>query len=371
MNKIFYIIIFLAIPNIFNSQNLSKKCMMESGVYNVPEQYDIYLSGELHSVIGNTRISIDLFKQLYKYDSVRIFLIESGYCNGLIQNDYLENNNPLWLYSLIIREDIDFAKSLKNFYDSLPANNKFKLIGIDYEKGIREYFLPAVKILLPKNAEETGLTSSRLIVSEIKKRENYKGLTSIDPAPFIQALKLDIKNNETDMIKYWRNNYGKINKIIYQYEIYNAVSPHKQKGKNAQKYSPRDEYIYSNIIKLHYEYPNKKIFGQFGRLHIPLNKQDKWTIGRSTIENWESFSAKLNTGADSPFKGKVCSVFIYYPKNLFEKRKYVPIEKTELVRLEKIAKNNKATLFDLKCIDSTFYKDIVKTKFQYLMIDKY
>lgn len=333
--------------------------------------YWIFLSGETHHTRGNNKISLELFRQLYKVDSVRIFMFETGYCAGIVWNDYLENNNPLWIKYSGITEEIDFAKELKMFYDSLSEKNKFKIVGIDYEKGMKRYFLPAIKILSSKIQIDTGLESTRMILTGIKKMEENEWWDIVDPSPYIQVLKSDIKNYEAKMIQYWGNNYEKIKKIIYQFEMCNKVMPSKQIGGNAEKYSVREEYIYNNIVELYYEYPNNKMYGQFGRVHIAINKQEKWSEGRNSFENWESFASKLNTRENSPFKGKVCSMFIYYPKGFLEKKRYVPIEKKELLKLENITKKGEATLFDLKCIDSTFYNDVVKTKFQYLIINKY
>lgn len=356
------------------SQNCPVNCISNSklaGIQKSDVNYSIFLSGETHHTHGNNKISLDLFRQFYKSDSVRIFIFEIGYCAGIVWNDYLENNNPLWIKYSGVSEDIDFAKELKIFYDSLSEKNKFKIVGIDYEKGMKRYFFPAIEILSPKIPIDTTLESTRMILAGIKEMKRNEWWGIVDPSPYIQILKSDIKNYEAKMIEYWGANYEKIKKIIYQFEMYNKVIPSKQKGKNAEKYSLREEYIYNNIVELYHEYPNNKMYGQFGRVHIAINKQEKWSEGRSSFENWESFASKLNTREDSPFKGKVCSMFIYCPKDFLEKKRYVPIEKKELIKLENIANKREATLFDLKCIDSTLYNDVVKTKFQYLIINKY
>ena len=330
----------------------------------------MYFSGELHYRKGNAKISFDLFKQLFLSDSIRVLILEMGFCKSLLWNDYLENNNPLWRKYSYRPEEINFAKALKGFYDSLPSNDKFKIVGVDFEIGYEMFLLPAINTFIQKNSIDTTLESTQLILSNIRKKTDPEWWGSTDPSPIIKALKQDIEKNETQMISYWGENYKKIKKIISDYDLQDkvAIAPF---NKKKQDFNPREKYIYKNLLEVYMEFPTKKIFVQFGRDHVLLTKQNEWIGSVDNWNNWEPIAAKLNTKDDSPFKNKVCCIFRYYPKVHFEKWKYIPIEKKELKKLEKLAENGKATLFDLKCINPIYYNDIVKTKFQYLIINKY
>lgn len=367
---------FLFIVNIAISQNYNS-CIIDSlqsiGKKTITD-YNIYLSGEIHYKKGNDKIKADLFKQLYKYDKVRIWVFELSYCEGIVLNDYFENNNDLWIKKdVFYPEERESLIRLKKFYDSLPKNDKFRITGVDYEKGVKLYFLPAIQILSPKKPgtdtilEDARLESTKLLIPIIEQMKKIDFSSPVNPEPFIKLLKNDILKNESLMINYWGNNYIEIKKIIYQYEMKDKVNPGFWSRK-IKYYKTREEYIYNNILELHNQFPDKKIYGQFGRAHTIITKQEKW----DHWENWESFAAKCNTQEDSPFKNKVESIYIYYSKTKSEKKYHdTPIDKEKLIQLEKEAKNNGVTLFDLKCVDSVYYKDIVNTKFQYLIINKY
>lgn len=363
IHNVFRIFIFSFVSEFSFAQNLNTctETLFFNSIPRADTSFNIFLSGEVHHQYGNEKISLELFKQLYNKNNVRLFLFELGYCHGIVWNDYLENNNPLWLKYFNSPKEVDFAKSLKQFYDSLPINDKFQIIGIDYEKGIDIFLLSALKTLLPKQID-TMLNSTQLILAGIKKMEFCDWYCYPKISPFILALQNDIKNEEPKMRSFWGNNYTKILKIIYQYDMRLRVSKSNKKGKELIQ---REEYIYDNIKQLRKEFPNKNMYGQFGRAHIPITYQIKY----EKKNYWESFAGKLNTRDDSPFKNKVCSFYIYYSDKSFERKFYISQKNEILEKIKTVEKNDTPILVDLKCIDTISFNNFTKTTFQYLIIN--
>lgn len=361
-----FLILFLSEFSFGQNSNICKDQNFSTILENIDTSFTVFLSGEVHHKHNNEKISIELFKQLYIKHNVRLFLFELGYCDAILFNNYLAHDDSVWFMTIPYSPSLkSFSISLKHFYDSLPVNDKFQVVGVDYEKGIDIFLIPALKTLLLKGDIDTTLISTKIILAGIKENELSGWIYPQKVPTIIAALKSDIEMQEQKMIQFWGEHYATIKKIIYKRDKSIDVNPSNNKGKGNEKYLKREEYIYNNILELHKEFPNKNMYGQFGRVHVPISRQikyEKW-------KNWESFAGKLNTRDDSPLKNKVCSFYIYYSDRYFERKFYISQKKEILEKIKTVEKNDLPMLVDLKCIDSVGFNNFTKTTFQYLIVN--
>lgn len=315
--KIKILLIFLVVSTAIYSQKLSYKEYIkknlnifeenDTNIFNANNnEYRMFVMGEYHFRKENSDIFLKIFKNLYKNANVRVIFTESSMSHGLIFNHYLKTGDESCLYQIsnISQFSDDLYIKLKEFYDSLPENDKFDILGIDIDNhDVSTNFIFAVRLLfknkkIPKRLEILlDNFPYYSIIDNQETRENFNEIYK------------DFKNNtklyntilaeDFNTYKYLLNRVK--NSLVLKYYDYNY-------GKDSLQHTLRENYIYNNVINGIKRHPNCNYFGQFGLAHIGLThfllipEEDKV----------ESFTAKLNNREDSPLKGKICSTAILY-----------------------------------------------------------
>jgi len=263
--------------------------------------------GEYHFKEENSQLYFDTFKNLYKNNNVRLVFMESGYANGIILNHYLKTGDNESL-SLVL-DNYQFKKwiyvKLKEFYDSLPDDEKFEFVGVDLEIYEADRKFQYVTELLT-NDKEIPDSLNKIISDFID--DTHKKNSDIAQKSF-DKIYFDWKKNKEKYKELMGENYQTYVTLLqrmkrsYRFELYNY-----NYGKDSIKQTKRERFMYNNIVREVEQHPECNYFGQFGLAHIGLNR----FLIVSENNSFQSFSTKLNTNKKSPLRNKVCSIAILY-----------------------------------------------------------
>lgn len=317
-NVIFVVLILFLRVSLFSQENVSYSDYLKDNtkLYNEDygllaesdySNYRMFATGEYHFRKENSKIFLKVFRNLYQKANVRIVFLESGYGVGLIAQHYLETGdyNSLKIISTDGQFDEFHYRFLKDFYDECPADDKFKIIGIDLDNySYDQSFIYAAKLMfrdtvMPENLSFL-LDDFELIINEEPYevvQESFAGIYS------------DYRNNSENYKSILKDNYDDYAILIermksslkFDYFNYNY-------GKDSIQQSRRENFIYKNLLGEIEKHPNCNYFGQFGLAHIGLSR----FLILDEQSGVESFMAKLNNNQNSPLKGKVCSIAILY-----------------------------------------------------------
>ncbi len=119
--------------------------MFDAAFYN----NQLFLFGENHGSSLPLAADILLFKQLHQKAGVRYYIAEVDDTKAWMLNNYLKDGNEQWLKKIFAswvadtaqwasRENYNRYKALQSLYASLPAKEKFTIIGIDV---VQDYHL--------------------------------------------------------------------------------------------------------------------------------------------------------------------------------------------------------------------------------------
>lgn len=271
------------------------------------DQFRFFIMGEYHFKEENSQLYFDTFKNLYKNNNVRLVFMESGYANGIILNHYLKTGDNESL-SLVL-DNYQFKKwiyvKLKEFYDSLPDDEKFEFVGVDLEIYEADRKFQYVTELLT-NDKEIPDSLNKIISDFID--DAHKKNTDIAQKSF-DKIYFDWKKNKEKYKELMGENYQTYITLLqrmkrsYRFELYNY-----NYGKDSIKQTKRERFMYNNIVREVEQHPECNYFGQFGLAHIGLNR----FLIVSENNSFQSFSTKLNTNKKSPLRNKVCSIAILY-----------------------------------------------------------
>jgi len=270
-------------------------------------KYRLFVVGEVHWQKENSKIFLRIFRNLYKKANVRIIFLESGYSIGIIAQHYLETGNPESLK--IISEDGQFDefhyRFLKDFYDKCPADDKFKIIGIDIENfSLDNGFIYAVRLLFNDIAIPEKLNAFLKDFETTIEKEDY-----IVVVEKFDEIYLDYRHNKENYKILLNEKYFEYSELMermrksLKFEFYNY-----NYGKDSLEHTKRENYIFKNIAREIKKYPNCNYYGQFGIAHIGLSR----FLSTSEENKINSFVSQLNNSDYSPVKDSVFSSLVLY-----------------------------------------------------------
>lgn len=329
--------------------------------------YKLFVIGEYHDVNpkGTLSIKFKLFKYLYYNAGVRVFLTEEGYGESILINKYLETGDKLILskFSLTKHEDI-FYSNLYLFYQSLEKSDKFIVAGIDHEDNIN-LTADAIKLLLYNKTFPEKLKNVLLPI--VMRDYNIIHLRDDDRYDLLDNLVSSFERDNEIYKDFLGGKFTAFEMTLAAYEKYLKWRKVYFPSGDKAELDLREQFLYENLVKIVNQYPMSNYFGQFGNLHTPIAFQSEYGL----IENWLSFSARANANADSPLKNKVCSYLMMYDcinKNKYYK-KAMGLSDDLICSVKELSTKKRITLFKLDNINSP-YKDIVKNKFQYIIMNR-
>ncbi len=301
------------------------------------DKYDVFLSGEDHTMAKSIEFKKSIFSYLNKYGNVKNIIIEDGFCSGLLLNRYLQTGNKkdLDFYMEQLKgtlaynqENCEFYKWLYKYNLNLVDEDKITIYGLDIE----HQPLTAIKgistlIDMDKEVPE----SLERAIGYLKKNDNNA----------ISYLKLAYDKNREDCEEYFGDNFTVFENCIKNYYYEDDGS------------DMRDKIMMDNFSFIYSLNEGEKFFGQLGYKHIFQDYLDSDYMNRDEVR----FGILLNSNK-SPVKDKVYSLLCVY-KNANDNS---PSEKSFDYSL---VKNCKEDMFvDLSQPDSPFYEK------NYLLKDK-
>jgi len=313
--KIIFFLLFIVF--VLKSQDISYRHYISENLLEFDEsdtiaykdaynKYRLFALGEHHYRKENSEFFITVFKNLYYNANVRVIFLESSFAHGLIFEHYLKTGDDSSLYKItnIGQFSLELYKKLKDFYDELPGDGKFHILGIDVDNyDVATNFAYAVGLLfqedeMPKKLKVL-LDEFSIIAPPADKRNNkifeeiYSDFTE-KPEYYKSIL------NENYNV--YRNLLNRVKgSITLRYYDYNN-------GQDSIPQTIRENYIYNNVVNAIKNYPDYNYFAQFGLAHIGLTR----FLIIPEENPVESFMAKLNNWESSPIKGQVCTTAILY-----------------------------------------------------------
>jgi hypothetical protein len=141
------------------------------------EASKLILVGEIHGFEAPQKFDLDFFKYLHQNHGVRTYVAELDFAQAQLMNDYMQSGDEDELYTILKnwvvvqgRRNIDYYdkyNQLQSFYQELPADEKFRFIGIDQIQD-GELFADYVDQLIPDSLpSEIPLNSVTTISSKI------------------------------------------------------------------------------------------------------------------------------------------------------------------------------------------------------------
>jgi hypothetical protein len=324
------------------------------------ENYNLFFTGEDHRYpLSNSDIELKMFKYLHQKAGVRVFLLEFGGGMAYFINKYISEGDSLAKSVLKINlknSYFNLFDNLKDFYDTLPASEKFSVRGIDIEREPM-YAVKYLELLLPNTNECIAADSIRVHIDAIKAVSEYYSdaqrnwgrydddFDFDEPfavkegfSPYLTIEKV-IQNFNAHKEKYavlLQENFSSFSTAINWLEVYYYWST---MNGTAQMYLYRETYMEQNLEEMFTANPALKAYGQFGRCHTAINREKE----ECNYYYFNALATRLNNGNHPQLKDKVFSCPIFYPAS-FTFRKETKIDK-DLKRLAKETDKNKISVF--------------------------
>ncbi len=259
-----------------------------------------------------------------------------------------------------IKDQYLFAKNDK-FY---IINSYLKKL---YERGtiikcidleIPNYFaLGTLYELVPVLEPEPKIAETFSMLKEIQ-----KGYKLNDIKIFVEYVRKDIGKKEQYYKQYLKDNFQMFKRIIDGLEI--GLEFKHDSEYTTEILTPREIFMYGNILNLLKENPEKKVIGVFGKVHVIKDSVACYHV----CKNWNSLAARLNNNSESPVKGKVLSIVATY-RNEFANKKYCYLLTKDEYKL--FYKNSKSlfTIYNLNDFKGVI-KDTYSNYFDYILLSK-
>jgi hypothetical protein len=338
--------------------------------------YNVFFAGEAHYQRGNSELEIALFKYFHTYGDVRILLIEQGYSYGLLVNWYLQTGDEKYLDKISYpgndSEKQSFFSSLYEFYASLPADEKFIAVGLDYEKSLDQAMFVLDSLLPSSAAPDSIRTNCDSIARFAASADGEYWVSELEVYDMMVMLVRDIQKHPAEYKNYLGGSYYDVVRIAA-----GLIKKHEWSGVNFNRLydgllHEREEFLYGNFSDIPLLYPGKKCFGQFGGLHTPRSFQH--TIDNKYSE-WNSLAARINSSSSDFLNGKVCSIaYLYMWEQYFIQKGLRGYDRTDFTFsdrrvLKQVSKPDGAMIFNLEKSEKLFKKQL--GKYQYIIVNRY
>lgn len=253
----------------------------------IASHHQLFLMGETHGVSSNPKLILKFLRYFYQKAKVRYLIVEFGYSDAYLLNHYFRTGDVTDLQPLFYSQYEDYRKlweEMYQFYVRLPKDEKFEVIGIDYE-----YAPPLIKtlnILIPRHKKIPEEIEP--LISKIKSLEG-QDLRGFKTRKFILKLRKDIQKNTP----YYQSLFG------YNFKHLEMIV-----NNNAFQEDPelRDREMANNIKRWRDSRDTRQDVGCFGVMGY----------NHTNLNDTKSFGFRINFDALSPFAGKVLVINNHY-----------------------------------------------------------
>jgi hypothetical protein len=205
------------------------------------EKKQLILVGEIHGFDQPNKFDIDLFKYLHKVHNVNHYIAELDFVQASLLNDFLIRGDQESLHEILKkwvvvqgRNNKDYFNKyleLQRYYQSLPEDDKFEVIGIDrLQDG--ELLKTYLKNLYPNNTPKDSAVLENKSIGDLLEELNVIYREAPDTLFILSHLKTN---------------------VIYIEDKQN-----------------REEVMFQNFSKIYktYQLQEHKLYGYFGLYHV-------------------------------------------------------------------------------------------------------
>lgn len=331
-----------------------------------------HLLGEYHYKYNNDNIEMSYLKYLHaKYIYPKYIIAESGPATAYVYNKYYEIGDENLL-------DLLFAFTFtKNFYrnvykyrSSLKSEQKFNVLGADYEdspgnthyairdmllKGLRKYDNETfLKLDSCEQINSFPITGDRLwsILIGFKMKKNPNTWGDKDKKEDIKEISTFFKSQDsTSLIKILQDSLQEFRLILNAYE----APLNDKKIYSNKKMVLRDKYMAENMYKTFIRDTSVTMLGQLGSAHVPKKYQ----------KNWSDKSVACFLNSDTTFNylnNKVYSNIIVYKTFHTKLFKFLGINKHDKKEVFSKMKQQNCEAYIQKYKDSTVIDNLIFLK---------
>lgn len=275
----------------------------------------VFLFGESHGTSINSKLSWNLLKNLHKNKGVRLLLVELGYVDSLLINEYLETGNSDLLDRLLksyketyycCSEIRQFWIKLYHFNMTFSKKERIKVIGIDVNSSLSKSMHKLTSFLTPSLLSHDEVGKYMDCILEI----NNAIKEGRDPKFDYTKVCLELVYNYDSYKHLFKELLN--DKYFDFIMLYKSILAKIQMNLNALKSKEiRENTMYENFKMINEHYPDHKFFGVFGNAHVSNH-----------FNIIDSFAHRLRKNECSPVKNKVLSInclynnsTMFYPKD--------------------------------------------------------
>lgn len=287
------LVIIVTLTSIFYKNIGIKKYIKENNSFDLinVNNYDVFLSGETHTMAKSDKFKEEIFTYLNKKAGVKNIIEEAGVCSVFVLNEYIQSGNEEYLRSFMnqikgtmayTREKYEFYKWLYKYNSQLDEELKINVYGFDVEHDSLAA-INGIEVLIDKNKP---VPKSLVEAITLVKNKDIRA---------IKYLKLAYEENKKDCEKYFGD------KFIY---FENGIENLYPSGGGRDM---RDKIMMRNFSALYSLKKGEKFFGQFGSEHIYQDYMNSDYVTEEEVR----FATLLN-GKSSPVKDRVYSLLCVY-----------------------------------------------------------
>lgn len=330
--------------------------------------YRVYMGGENHRPWRhNYQVQLALFKYFYHNHGVRVLLVEASPSQAFLDELYLiYGDRALQSADPQIRKRRrHFLDLLREFYLSLPENDRFVIRGLDIEDPESLYY---AMFGIFEFTEDDVSDDPPAIYWEL---QSYAGnfYDAGEEWDFMQALESNWKIDSAAITTYLG-----LRNTNYLEQLLDGFS---RRGHGNSLYRNtysevhdtmriREDQITENFYYTLQEFPDARFFGQFGRFHVGSSPTDL----EMRNMDWQPFISRANNDPASPVYKKVCSIPFAYTRSgvsfemlsMILQKRYIPL-------FTKYNKEKVPVLFALDNDDSPFH--LMAYRFRFLLLCNY
>lgn len=290
----------------------------------------VYMGGENHNYWSeNSAIELKMIKYLHKNKGVRNLVIELGYARGYLLNKYINDDSTYYklLDNNTAYQYLSFYQELRTFNQSLPADQRIKVYGVDVER-----FPDDAPILLSHLLKKDTIVPASIdFLTEVihsyaaYSKARYYNYTYqdndfdneidegfyVDDNTFMDNKVIDSILAEYSVNKLQFHQYLGADSVVFKLTIQSMKDyrTYLKYSRMPHQYIYRERYLFNNMMTLLNADSTTKFYGQFGRCHVSQKK----------LENecdWWDNSALAKRLNDSKYNNQIVSIGIFYKNNL-------------------------------------------------------
>ncbi len=333
--------------------------------------YRLFVFGETHGWPVNYEIVLFHLKLLHENANVRTVFIELPCFVGVYYNYLLENPqvdldsfaSQTSDYYMLRKDSRDIFQQFRDFYQTLPHEQKFKFLGVNYMHKFQiPHMFQALEMLLPSNHAPKELENDIAIIRKINKTP-----TSIDNYfKILDFLFQSFNVNQNVYYDYLGNHFEDFENLL----LNGIESPNLWNVKYSQYcdydekvIDKREEFLYNNISRSIKNKKDEGFIALLGNFHTYLTAHEYWCGFLSKKKSFESVVAKLNTRKSSTLQSQVCIYRVYYFFN------YIAYLKSERL-IHRTIRNtlSKGFLYTIKLNEKNSpFADVAEKQYQYVI----